>query len=147
MALDTWMPVLKTKLAEISGIVQVHKYDELPGSIVVFPSILITLRTGHYEYSVGGKNEAEHDIQLSLFVSAQILPEAHSLAASFIEPLRAKLAANIKLGATIERILPTPEGPTYQGPGQITYADKLYVGVLFFYRVYENETGLFPVSA
>jgi len=146
MALETWMGTLKTKLAEISGLVQVHKYDELPGALLVFPSCIITLKEGGFSYGTGGPLLSEHDIQITIYTSAQILPEAHNVAASFIVPVRNKLAANMKLDNTVKAIMPTPEGPTYQGPGQITYADKVHVGVTFHYRVLEDETGGYTVS-
>ena len=146
MSLDTWMPVLKTKLGEVSGIKQVHKYDELPAALMVFPCAIITLREGDFGYGTGGPLLSTHDIQITIYTSAQVLPEAHNVAASYIVPVRNKLAANMKLDLTVKAIMPSPDGPTYQGPGQITYADKVHVGVTFFYQVLEDETGGYPVK-
>ncbi len=146
MPLATWMGVLKTKLAEISGIKEVRKYDELPGALLVFPIALITLKAGSYSYGTGGPELAGYEIQITIYTSAQILPEAHNVAAGFIEPVRNKLAANMKLDGTVAAIKPTSEGPTFQGPGQITYADKPHVGVTFHYVVLEDETGSYGVG-
>ena len=146
MPIATWMPKLKTKLSEVSGIREVRQYDELPAKLLVFPTILITLRDGWYRYGTGAPELSEHDIQITLYTSEQILPEAHNIAAGFIEPIRNKLAANMKLDSTVKAIMPTPEGPTYQGPGQITYAERPHIGVAFHYRVLEDETGAYAVS-
>jgi hypothetical protein len=146
MPIATWMPKLKTKLAEVSGLIQVHQYDELPATLLVFPCAIITLKLGSYSYGTGGPLLADHEIQITVYTSAQILPEAHNVAAGFIEPVRNKLAANMKLDGTVKAISPTSEGPTYQGPGQITYGDKAHVGVAFHYRIFEDETGTYPVS-
>ncbi len=144
--IDDWMPTLKAKLAEITGMQAVYAYNELPASLMNMPCTVITTRSGNFRYGLGEPALGEHDIQITVYTSAQILPEAHNVATGFIELVRNKLAANMKLGATVTKILPTPDGPTYEGPGQILYADKAHVGVAFHYRVYENETNAYTVS-
>lgn len=145
--IDAWMPTLKAKLAEISGLQAVYPYNELPASLMNMPCAVITTGSGDFSYGLGEPALGEHEVQITIYTSAQILPEAHNVAAGFIGPVRNKLAANIKLGGTVVKILPSPDRPTYEGPGQIPYADKTHIGVAFHYRVYENETGAYTVSA
>jgi len=141
-----WMPTLKTKLTEVSGLLAVYPYNELPATLMNMPCAVITTRSGVFSYGLGEPALGEHDINIAIYTSAQILPEAHNVAAGFIGLVRDKLAANIKLGATVVKILPSPDGPTYEGPGQLLYGDKVHIGVVFHYRVYENETGDYTVS-
>lgn len=146
MPIDDWMPTLKTKLAEITSLTQVHSYNELPASLQAFPCAIITTRRGNFEYGLGSPAIAEHDVDIAIYTSDQILAEAHNVATGFIELVRDKLAASMQLGAAVVIIMPAPDGPTYEGPGQLLYADKRHTGVVFHYRVTENETGKFTVS-
>ncbi len=145
--ITTWMAKIK---ALLNGLANVDSTEtiraaftnfELPAKLDGFPVALITLRQGGYEWSTGGPLTAWHDVQISLITSGQILPEAHSIAASFIEPTRDKLAGDMTLDATVREMAPTPEGPFYTGPGQITYAEQAYIGVIFHVRVYEEQSG------
>lgn len=145
--IDAWMPTLKAKLVEITTLQAVYAYNELPATLMDMPCAVITTGPGDFRYGLGEPALGEHEVQIAIYTSAQILPEAHNVAAGFIGPVRNKLAANIKLGGTVVKILPSPDAPTYEGPGQILYADKTHIGVAFHYRVYENETGAYTVSA
>jgi hypothetical protein len=146
MAITDWMPTLKTKVAEIRGLVQIHTMDELPGTLQVFPSAIITVIAGAFEYSVGGPCIDLHEVQITIFLANQVLPEANALALPFIAGIRDKLAANIKLAALVDHILPA-DGRTYDGPGAVRYGDKEHTGIIFRYMVKENVTGDFTVSA
>lgn len=152
MPIDDWMPTLKNNMAAIAGITggagQVHKYDELPGSIVVFPTMIILPIGGDQEYSLGGPDIAHHVVQLTLYVANQILPEAYAVAVPFIELVRNALAADIQLGGNCEHCLPVSSpAPFYEGPGAIEYAGQTYLGIIFRVTVKENESGTFAVSA
>lgn len=144
--IEDWMPTLKTKVAAISGLIQVHTMDELPGSLEPFPSGIITVAGGHFEYAVGGPCIDVHEVQITLFFASQILPEAYGLAMPFIAAMRNKLAANIRLDGLVDHILPA-EGRSYEGPGRVSYGDKELLGIIFRYVVKDNESGTFTVSA
>lgn len=146
MTISDWMPTLKTKVAEISGLEQVHTMDELPGTLQVFPSAIITVTGGGFDYSVGGPCIDIHEVQITIYLAAQILPEANALALPFIAGMRDKLAANIRLGGLVDHILPA-EGRTYDGPGAVRYGDKEHTGIIFRYLLKENVSGDFTVSA
>lgn len=152
MPIDDWAPTLKTNMEAIAGITgglgQVHLYDELPGTIQVFPTMLIIPMGGDQEYSLGGPAIAHHVVQLTLFVASQVLPEAYAVAVPFIELVRNALAADMQLGANCEHCLPvTAPSPFYEGPGAITYGDKEHLGIIFRITVKENESGTYAVAA
>lgn len=146
MAVTDWMPTLKAKLAEITDILQVHTMDELPGSIQVFPTAIVTVISGSFEYSVGGPCLDFHTVQITVYLASQVLPEAYGVALPILAKVRDKLAGNIRLSGLVDHILPT-EGQTYDGPGAVRYGDKDLLGIIFRYTVKENVTGDFTVAA
>lgn len=145
MAIEDWTPILKQKMSEVEGIVQVHNYDELPSTISAWPSLLIIPLEGRQE--IGGANIALHDVQMSLYISGQILPEGYGLAVPFIKRIRDKLAANHKLEASVQHCQPPKldQGPFYTGPGAIKYNNKEHLGIIF--RIEVKETEIFTISA
>lgn len=148
MPIDDWAPTLKANMAAVAGLEQVHLYDELPGSIMVFPTMLIMPTGGDQEYSKGGPAIAHHVVQLTLYVANQILPEGYAVAVPFIELVRNALAADIQLGANCEHCLPvSAPAPFYEGPGSIEYGNKTHLGIIFRVTVKENESGTFEVAA
>lgn len=147
MAIENWMPTLRAKVEEISGLEQVHDYTTLPGSLQAFPTAIIIPSGGRVEYSQGGPNIEYTDVLVTIYTAGQILPEAMSQAVPFITKVRDKLAGNIQLSGTVNLILPTTEGNWYDGPGQVEYAGKNHVGIIFRYTVKENVNGDFTVSA
>lgn len=148
MPIATWAPTLKANMAAVAGMEQVHLYDELPGSIMAFPTMLIVPTGGDQEYSLGGPAIAHHVVQMTLYVAHQIIPEAMAVAVPFIELVRNALAADIQLGANCEHCLPvTAPAPFYEGPGGIEYANKIHLGIIFRVTVKENESGTFAVAA
>lgn len=152
MPIATWAPILKVNMEAIVGFAggagQVHLYDELPGTIMAFPTMLILPIGGDQEYSLGGPAIAHHVVQLTLYVANQISPEAMAVAVPFIELVRNALAADIQLGANCEHCLPvTAPSPFYEGPGAIEYGDKTHLGIIFRVTVKENESGTFVVAA
>ena len=148
MPIDDWMPTLSANMEAIAGIVQSHKYDELPGTLHVFPSMLIVPVGGDQEYSLGGPNVAYHVVQMTLYVANTVAPEAYATAVPFIELVRNALAADMQLGATCAHCLPvTAPAPFYEGPGSIEYGDKQHLGIIFRVIVKENESGDYLVAA
>lgn len=152
MAIEDWSPTLATNLATISGIVQVHNYDEIPNSIMVFPSMLIIPQTGATSYSIGGPNITVHQVMLALYLTAQLTAEAQSLGVPFIGLVRDNLAANLMLGGLtwsgdvpgggghVDHVLPVnPPDNWYEGPDQFSFFDKLYMGIIFRIEVKEHE--------
>lgn len=146
MAITDWMPTLKTKVTEISGLVQVHTMDELPGTLQVFPIGIITVTGGAFDYSTGGPCIDLHEVQITIYLANQVLPDANALALPFIAGMRDKLAGNMRLAGLVDHILPA-EGRTYEGPGAIRYGDKEHTGIIFRYVVKENVTGDFTPAA
>lgn len=146
MAITDWMPTLKAKLAEITELVQVHTMDELPGALAVFPTAIITVTGGRFEYSGGGPCLDFHEVQITVYLASQVLPEAFGTALPIIEKVRNKLAGNIRLGSLVDHILPD-EAQTYQGPGAVRYGDADLLGIIFRYTLKENVTGDFTIAA
>lgn len=151
MAIEDWMPNLKNALGGITGVEQVHGYDDLPAVIRVTPCFVVLPLRGTFNYSSGGPNIGVHTLQATLYVSAQVLPESYSLAIPFIGRLVRQMAANVKLGGLIEHWGPTPDFPLYEGPGSVEYgadsqgAPIKLLGIIFRFEVKEIET--YTVSA
>jgi hypothetical protein len=144
MAIDDWAPTLKAKIAEISGMKQVHKHDELPGTIMTYPSAIILPERGSQEISSIGT--AIHKVRVTVFFAAQLLPEAYATAVPYIALMRNKIAANIKLDGTVEHCKPPdPPADFYVGPGSKEWSGKTYLAIDFFLEIKENET--FTISA
>lgn len=148
MPIDDWMPTLVANMEAVVGIEQAHGWDTIPGTLIVFPSMIILPIGGDQEYSVGGPNVAYHVVNLTLYVVNTVAPEAYSVAVPFIELVRNALAADIQLGANCEHCMPvTAPAPFYEGPGSIEYGDKQHLGIIFHIIVKENESGDYPVAA
>ena len=148
MPIDDWMPTLVANMEAVAGVEQAHGWDTLPGTLHVFPSMIILPIGGDQEYSLGGPNVAYHVVNMTLYVASQVLPESYSVAVPFIEKVRNALAADIQLGANCTHCLPvTAPAPFYEGPGSIEYGDKQHVGIIFHIIIKENESGDYPVAA
>ena len=148
MPIDDWMPTLVGNMEAVAGIEQAHGWDTVPGTLHVFPSMIILPIGGDQEYSVGGPNVAYHVVNMTLYVVNTVAPEAYSVAIPFIELVRNALAADIQLGANCQHCLPvTAPAPFYEGPGSIEYGDKQHLGIIFHIIVKENESGDYPVTA
>ena len=148
MPIDDWMPTLVANMEAVAGIEQAHQYDNLPGTLHVFPSMIILPEGGDQEYSKGGPNVAYHVVKMALYVANSVLPEAYAVAVPFIELVRNKLASDMQLGGNCTHCLPvTAPAPFYEGPGAITYGDKEHLGIIFRVIVKENESGAYPVTA
>ena len=148
MPIDDWMPTLVANMEAVAGIEQAHGWDTVPGTIVVFPSMIILPIGGDQEYSVGGPDVAYHVVNMTLYVVNTVAPEAYSVAVPFIELVRNALAADLQLGGNCEICLPvTAPAPFYEGPGSIEYGDKQHLGIIFHIIIKENESGDYEVVA
>lgn len=152
MSIEDWTPALTRVLGTVSGIESVHTYDDLPAVLRVFPSVIILPTRGpSANYSAGGPNISVHQVQATVYVSAQILPEAYALAVPFVGRVTRALAANLKLDGLVAHAIPDPAGPWYEGPGAIQYGVDAngtpiqHLGIIFRIEVKEIET--FTVSA
>ena len=145
MAIDTWMPTLKEILAEIEGIEQVHTYDELPGSLMAFPCLVIMPESGSQSYGMSAPGIAIHRVKVTLYVASVFMPEAMGKAVPFIELIRDKLAAHMNLEGMVSYCLPVnPPDAFYEGPNGLSYGDKVHTGINFYLVVKEVES--FTVS-
>ncbi len=140
MAVEDWAANLTSVLEGVDGVEQVHQYDDLPSQIVASPSIIWMPTGGSQSYGLSAPAVALHQVQITLYIKAPLLPEGVGLAVPFIKKIRDVLAANIKLGGTVAYLLPPPEEPFYQGPASLTYGEKIHTGINFFMVVKEVET-------
>ena len=148
MPIDDWMPTLVANMEAVAGIEQAHGWDTIPGTLHVFPSMIILPIGGDQEYSIGGPNVAYHVVNMTLYVVNTVAPEAYSVAIPFIEKVRNALVADLQLGGNCEICLPvTAPAPFYEGPGSIEYGDKQHLGIIFHILIKENESGDYPVAA
>lgn len=140
MAIEDWTGILVEKLAEIEGVEAVYSFEELPGTLLTFPCMVVMPLSGGQEYSASGPAVSLVEMQVTLYTAAQVLPEAQGTAVPFIKKVRDKMAENVTLGGAVSYILPPPvDEAWFQGPGAVRYGDKEHVGIIFKYRVKEVE--------
>lgn len=145
--IEDWMPQLASTLGQISGIKQVHIWNDLPGVLLMFPSLIILPVEGTQTYGAGAPGIGMHYLRATLYTAPQVLPEAYGTAIPFIGHMTRKLAANLKLGGLswnggrIEHVLPFGrDGNWYRGPGAVAYGDNQHIGIVFSIEVKENVT-------
>lgn len=148
MAIEDWMPNLAERMAAVSGIEAVyfpHGTDAdagLPGTLQVFPSIIILPVRGSQIYSAGGPNIAIHRVVMTLYAVKTILNEGYAIAIPFIKLVRNKLAGDLDIGLPnqVDHVLPdTQQGEFYEGPGAIKYGSAEHLGIKFYIEVKEHE--------
>lgn len=140
MAIENWSPELVNVLSEVEGVQAVYGYDTLPGTLIELPAIVAMPMEGSQSYGMSAPGVALHQVQITLYHSNVILPEANGQVVPFIRRIRDKLAANVKLNGSVAYCLPVePPGRFYQGPGAINYGDKQHTGVIFRVVIKELE--------
>lgn len=139
MAIENWKDELTKVLSEISGIEEVRAYDDLPGQILVSPTLIWYPASGTQSYGMGSPAVAFHRVKLSLLISVALLPEGAGRAVPLIAVVRNKLAQNIQLGGTVTQMVPAPDGNFYEGPATMMYGEKIYTGVSFYLEIKEVE--------
>jgi hypothetical protein len=140
MAIENWMGALKNLMLSVDGIATVRSYDDLPGSLAGFPVMIIMPVSGSQAYAPG---IGIHRVELTVFITSQVLPEAYGRAVPLIKKVRDKLASDITLGGLVQYVAPPePPGNFYEGPGATgyLYSDTQYVGIKFFVNVKDLET-------
>lgn len=140
MSIATWMPTLTANMRAISGIQQAHDYSNLPGAISVFPTAIIMPVSGTQSGGSSAPGIALHQVQITVYTSNVILPEANGAAVPFIKKVRDKIYSDVKLNGNAALCLPASEGSFYEGPGAIAYGDKTLTGIVFHVTVKEVET-------
>lgn len=157
MPVDDWAPVIKTNMEavhtaalaakEIPTLGEVYSYNEWPSALIPLPATLIGTVGGDQDYSLAGPLIAKHNVILRVYISLGIsLKEATAMAWPWVERVRNKFAADIRLGENADYMLPvSPPALFYDGPGVLEYAGKQYAGIVFNYLLKETET--FTVSA
>jgi hypothetical protein len=137
--IEDWKDDLTKVLRGIQGIEEVRAYDELPGAIVVSPTLIWLPMRGTQSYGKSAPGIAFHRVQLSLFVTAQLLPEGAGRVVPFIGRVRNRLALNLQLGGSVTQMIPVPDGDWYEGPATLSYGQRVFTGVNFYIEVKEVE--------
>lgn len=140
MAIEDWMGALKTLMTSVSGMGTVRTYDDLPGTLGGYPVMIVMPVSGSQSYAPG---IGIHRVELTLYVTNQILAESCGRAVPFIKLVRDKLASDITLGGLVQYVAPpVPPAPFYEGPGAIGYmfGDTSHVGIKFYVDVKDLET-------
>lgn len=158
MAISDWMPTLIARLGTVTGLAvngtqphRVRGYTDLPAALVEMPTMIVLPLAAVHTYSAGGPAIWWHDLQATLYLSGQVLPEAFAKAIPYIKNVRDVMAANVTLnglswtGGSIGHWTPQPDAPFYQGPGRVTYSgrdgvDREFIGIIFRMQVKEVET-------
>lgn len=149
MPMEDWLPVLAERLAGIEGIEAVYYpgTDEgaaLPGALSVYPCIVIMPQRGGEDELRESFNISSTEVQLTLYVTEQVLTEAYAVAIPFVGRIKRQLVGKLKLGLTaIHHVLPYPIGANqrwWEGPGAIQYGGVPHLGITFRVVVKEQET-------
>ena len=140
MAIEDWMGALKNLMLSVEGITTVRSYDDLQGSLAGYPVMIIMPVGGSQQYAPG---IGIHRVELTLYLTSQVLPEAYGKATLLIKKVRNKLASDITLGGLVQYVAPPePPGNFYEGPGSVGYrfSNTEHVGIKFFVNVKDLET-------
>ena len=139
MAIEDWMGALKDLMLSVEGIITVRSYDDLPGSLAGYPGMIIMPVGGSQDYSPG---ISIHRVELTLYLTSQVLPEAYGKATLLIKKVRDKLASDVTLGGLVQHVAPPEGGDFYEGPGSMGYrfSNTEHVGIKFFVNVKDLET-------
>lgn len=133
MAIEDWMPTVATKFGAVTGMTQVHTYDSLPATLKAFPCLVLLPTRGSASYPM-----IVHGLQMTLYTTAQVLPEALGVAVPFIERIRRVVITSSQLGGLVQAWYLAPDW--YEGPGGIAYGDKMHTGIIFRSFIKEQET-------
>lgn len=137
--IENWAPKLTTILKGVAGIVKVHQYDDLPSTIAVSPMIVWMPTDGlSLTYGLSTPNIQIMQIQITLYVTAPLLPTGVGILVPFIDKIPRAIAAKMTLENTVNYIMPRMEGNAWEGPGDINYGEGQFTGVNFYYNVKEN---------
>lgn len=160
MPIEDWAPTMTAKLGTITGLNpgggQAHRvrdYRDLPGAIREFPTLIWLPQRAQHNYSAGGPGIWVHELVATLYLSQQILPEAHQVAIPYIKRVRDLMAANFQLGGLswptgrVAHWAPAPDAPFYEGPGITNYGMAAgepfeLCGIVFRWELKETETGV-----
>jgi len=160
MAISDWFPTLITKLGAITGLAavgaqphRVRGYADLPHALMELPTMIVLPLRANHTYSAGGPAVWIHQVQATLYVGGQVLPEAFETAIPYIKLVRDKMAANVTLGSLtwsgghVAHWMPQADAPLYEGPGRVAYAgadgnEREYLGIIFRMEVKEVETAV-----
>lgn len=140
MAIQDWMGALKSLMERVEGMGTVRAYDDLPGTLGGYPVMIIMPVSGSQKYSPG---IGIHRVEMTLYVTNQVMAESYSRAVPFIKLVRDKLASDVTLGGLVQHMVPPePPGLFYEGPGAIGYmfGDTAHVGIKFYVDVKDLET-------
>ena len=137
--IETWAPELTSILAGVTGVKQVHPYDKLPGKIGVNGSIIWLPVSGPVlTYGLSAPNIQITQVQITLYMTVQLLPQGVGKAIPFIDRIPRALAANMTLNGKANYILPRTDGPAWEGPAYLAYnGDQTLTGINFWYNVKE----------
>lgn len=147
MAIPTWMSTLRTNIEAISAIKEARTPDEFPGRLSAFPTALINVvQVPSWEFSLGGPILGFYDVDIVVYLAAQVLPEAYGRAYdSLLWDVRDKIASDIQLGGNAESVRFLE--PAMEGPGSIEYGTDTFIGLIYHIQVKVNEAGDYTVSA
>lgn len=153
-----WFPKIKTIVqaaftaSEAAGVIPtkgiVYSYDEWPENLITLPAALIGMRDGDQFYGAGTQAISIHNVGIWIYFNAAFkYAGPMKWTPDIVLRIRDGLAANLQLDGTVEHCLP-PDPPQrfYQGPGEMLFAGKQYVGVILNLKVKVNESGVFTVS-
>lgn len=156
MAVEDWIDKVTELWATVSdgkrGSVHAYsafKKDDWPESINIFPSALSYVEHANMEYGVGSPAEDRWIGFTEFHLYPDLGKHRYPGVLLFYNRIKTAVAANIQLGGTVQTFyLNTDEGPSIEGPLSLTYGDEApHWGLVVRWRVFENTTGTFTVSA
>ncbi len=100
--IETWAPELTSILEGVTGVKQVHPYDKLPGKIGVNGSVIWLPVSGpELTYGLSTPNIQITQVQITLYLTVQLLPQGVGKAIPFIDRIPRALAANMTLNGKL----------------------------------------------
>ena len=133
--IESWASTLTSVLQLVEGVGQVCQYDRLPPKILVDRTVVWLPNDGpSLVYGLSSPAVAIIQVQITIYLTAALLPQGVGKAVPFIDRIPRALAANMTLGGTVNYILPRAEIP-WEGPAALSYGEQVLTGINFYYQV------------
>ena len=133
--IESWASTLTSVLQLVEGVGQVCQYDRLPPKILVDRTVVWLPNDGpSLVYGLSSPAVAIIQVQITIYLTAALLPQGVGKAVPFIDRIPRTLAKNIQLGGTVNYILPRAETP-WEGPAALSYGEQVLTGINFYYHV------------
>ncbi len=139
-----WFKAIKGRLETISelspGAGQVHIYEDLPGTLSVFPTAIILPSRGTIKAGASQGAIEVHRVEVTVYTAGAVLPEGLGLAVPYIRSVADAILGDVALGGLVGYCIPVEGQDWYEGPGYIKFGEVVCTGIRFHLQVKEQRS-------